>query len=262
VEKLIELRAPSSVTRWVIFILFLMAVHGAPCTAESPQDLFKAGNALYAEGKFSEASQKYQTAADQGAKSWVLEYNLGNAYYRAGQTGRAIAHYERAFRMNSGQTDVVYNLNLATRQAGDPELPAGALPMAAWRLFYFLSLNTLTFWTSALFLFFLAVGAFALVDRRLLKKDWIFALGLLFVALSGWLGARIYLLEQPEGVVVSPIVEVRSGPNTTYPANFTIPEGRRVLLLKEQEAIQGWLEIGVPQEGLKGWVPDTAIEAL
>lgn len=70
------------------------------------------------------------------------------------------------------------------------------------------------------------------------------------------------MIEKPLGVVVSSVAEVRSGPNITYPANFTVPEGRRVLILKEQEPIQGWLEIGVPQEGLKGWVPDTSVETI
>src|SRR5437764_333574 len=63
-----------------------------PCLsqADSPQDLFKAGNALYAEGKFSDAAQKYEGAVQQGLRNWMLEYNLGDAYYRAGQAGKAI----------------------------------------------------------------------------------------------------------------------------------------------------------------------------
>src|SRR5258706_7216904 len=130
---------------FVYICLLPFAICHLPCRgwAEAPQDLYKAGNALYAEGKFSEAAGKYQAAADAGLKNWVLEYNLGNAYYRASEVGKAILHFERAFRMNSGQSDVIYNLNLATTKAGDPELPAGALPALAWRLFYFLSINTL-----------------------------------------------------------------------------------------------------------------------
>jgi hypothetical protein len=79
---------------------------------------------------------------------------------------------------------------------------------------------------------------------------------------TGWLGARMYLLEHPQGVVVSPIAEVRSGPNTTYPTNFTVPEGHRVLLLDEQEPVQGWFEIGAPEQGLKGWAPESSVEVL
>jgi len=244
------------------YVSFLLLLLPLLCHADTPQDLYKSGNALYAEGKFADAAQKYQSAADAGFRNWILEYDLGNAYYRAGQMGKGILHYERAFRINSGQGDVIYNLNLATTKAGDPELPTTALPVLAWRLFYVFSVNTLTVLFSLFFVFFCAVGAFALLDRRLLSNDILVMSGFFFVLLTGWLAGRIYLLEKPVGVVVSSVAEVRSGPNTTYPANFTIPEGRRVLILKEQEPIQGWLEIGVPQEGLKGWVPDTSVEVI
>ena len=243
----------------VILILALLAV---PAFGESGPDLFKAGNALYTEGKFADAAQKYQAAADAGLKNWVLEYNLGNAYYREGQIGRAILHYERAFRMNSGQGDVIYNLNLATNKAGDPELPAGALPALAWRLFYALSINTITLLASLLFLFFGVAAGFALAGRNFLKADAVLGLGCAFLGLVAWLGARIYILEHPPGVVVSPVAEVRSGPNITYPTISTVPEGHRVLLLDEQEPVEGWLEIGVPQEGIKGWVPSSSVEVL
>jgi tetratricopeptide (TPR) repeat protein len=243
----------------IILILILLA---APVFADSAQDVYKAGNQLYTEGKFSDAAAQYQAAADGGFRNWVLEYDLGNAYYRAGQIGKAILHFERAFRINSGQADVIYNLNLATTKAGDPELPTTALPILAWRLFYSLSINALTIFTSLLFLTFTVLAGFVLVGKKVLNGNAALGLGLLFAGLLAWLGLRIYLLEKPEGVVVSSVAEVRSGPNTTYPANFTVPEGRRVLILKEQEPIQGWLEIGVPQEGLKGWVPETSVEVI
>ena len=65
---------------------------------------------------------------------------------------------------------------------------------------------------------------------------------------------NIIEVEKPEGVVVAPVAEVRSGPNMSYAANFTVPEGRRILILKEQEPIQGWLEIGVRTNGVGGTV--------
>src|SRR5580698_3915495 len=109
-------------------MLLLLLFVGAPVFADSAADLYKAGNALYTEGKFSDAAQKYQDAADAGLRNWILDYDLGNAYYRAGQIGKAVLHYERAFRMNSSQTDVLYNLNLATNKVGEPFMPTTALP--------------------------------------------------------------------------------------------------------------------------------------
>src|SRR5690348_6094669 len=144
-------------------IILLLLALAAPVIAEAPTDSFKSGNALYAEGKFTDAAQKYQTMADAGFRNWVLEYNLGSAYWRAGQIGKAVLHFERAFRMNSGQSDVIYNLDLATRKAGDPELPGSALPALAWKLFYSLSINTLTVLFSLLFIFCCAAAGFALL---------------------------------------------------------------------------------------------------
>jgi hypothetical protein len=241
--------------------------------AETAQDFFKQGNAAYAEGKFSDALSLYESAQQNGLRHWILYYNLGNAYYKNGQLGKAIASYERAFRLNSGSGDVIYNLNLAAAKAGDPVLPESALPTLAWRLFYFLSLNTLTMATSMLFILLcLAVGWSLTTSSDLflrtgpksfrLSMESLVGLFVLLVFLGSWLGVRIYYAEQPEAVVTANVAEVRSGPNPTYPANFTVPEGRRLLVLDEQEPVTGWLEVGVPQEGLKGWVPTTSLEVL
>lgn len=248
--------------KWPLWILALCLLACRWTSAETPQDLFKSGNSFYAAGKFAEAAQTYQSAADAGLRHWTLEYNLGNAYYRSGQVGRAVLHYERAFRLNTGDHDVLYNLNLAATKAGDPVLPSSALPALGWKLFYFVSLNTLTVITSLLFLALAVLSGFLLAGRQSVSSEAVVLAAAAFIVAAGWLGVRVYFLEQPEGVVVATIAEVRSGPNTTYPANFTIPEGRRVLILKEQEPIQGWLEIGVPQEGLKGWVPDSSVQVI
>ncbi len=235
-----------------------------PASAESPQETFKRANVLYSEGKFTEAASAYQEARAPGLRHWALEYNLGNAYFKTGQIGRAIAAYERAFRLNSGQRDVFANLRLATERVGDPVVPQSALPALAWRLFFRISINTLTVLASLLFLSLLGAGGLSLLRGKstLTGEQWA-ALIMAFLIMGAWLAGRIYELEKPIGIIIAaPTAEVRSGPNTSYPASFTVPEGRHVLILKDQEPIDGWLEIGVPQEGLKGWVPSPALEVL
>jgi tetratricopeptide (TPR) repeat protein len=242
--------------------LGLLLVCGMVHAAESPQDLFKQGNAAYADGKFAEAIPLYERARDAGLRHWALHYNLGNALYRSGRLGPAVAQYERSFRLNSASADTVYNLNLAATRAGDPRVPESALPALFWRLFYFLSLNLLTLATSLLFFALTIYLAGGLLERWSIHRSAALPPALVLVFLLLWTGVRIYLQERPIAIVTSATAEVRSGPNLTYPANFTVPEGRRVLVLKEQEAVAGWVEIGVPQEGLKGWVPDSAVDVL
>jgi hypothetical protein len=231
-------------------------------SADSPDVLFKQGNAAFEQGKFSEAITTYESLKANGSRSWMLEYNLGNAYYRSGQLGKAVAHYARAFRLNSGEGDVIENLNLASTKAGDPLLPSSGLATFFWRLFYFFSLNTLTLFASLFFLSLCGLGFSRLSGVGKFSGELWVLLGCAFFTFSGWLGARWSVQSQAMGIVVTSVAEVRSGPNTSYPANFTIPEGRRVLVLEEQEPVQGWLEIGVPQEGLKGWVPGASIETI
>ena len=62
-------------------------------------------------------------------------------------------------------------------------------------------------------------------------------------------------------VVTTQKAEVRSGPGQNFRVGFTIPEGRRVLVLDET-AHADWAEIGVYGEGLKGWVPRSSIERI
>lgn len=243
-----------------IFPLWLLL---AGCVwAETPADIFKRGNALYAEGKFSEAATTYEDAQKGGLHHWALYFNLGNAHFKTGQLGRAVADYQRAFRLNSSQRDVIFNLRLASEKAGDPAIPSSALPALLWRLFFSFSINTLTGLVSLLFfgLLFYAIRPprFGSASRDVLPY-----LGGAFVVMGLWFAGRVYALEKPVGIVIqAPSAEVRSGPNISYPASFTVPEGRQVLILKEQEPIEGWFEIGVPSEGLKGWVPDSAISTL
>lgn len=232
------------------------------CIAESPQDLFKKGNAAYAQGQFADAITSYEAARQSGLNHWVLDYNLGNAYYKSGQLGQAIVNYFRAFRLNSGQGDLIDNLQMATTKSGEPVLPSSGLTALCWRFFYFFSLNLLTLAVSLLFITVCVWTTLALVGKAAFRPDFLALLCAALAALGLWLGARIYLNERPEGIVVTSVADVRSGPNMSYPANFTIPEGRRVLLLDAQEPVTGWLEIGVPDQGLKGWVPTTSVEVI
>ncbi len=242
----------------IIGLLLLLAV---PAFSAPSDSVFKEANALYTEGKFSEALQKYDAIPDAGS-SWVLEFNKGNTAYRLGQLGNAVLHYERAFRLRSNQKDVIYNLALASARAGDPRLPESGLVALAWKLYYMLTLNQLTVLATLLLTGLALYGGLLLAGRAGMAREIGWGLAGASVLIGLWVGARIYEVEHPRGVVVAPIAEVRSGPSITYPANFTVPEGHRVLILDTQEAIQGWLQIGIPREGLRGWVPEQSVQVI
>jgi tetratricopeptide (TPR) repeat protein len=230
--------------------------------ADSSQDLFKQGNTAYAAGQFSQAASFYESARSQGLDHWVLYYDLGNAYFKAGVTGKAAANYLRAFRLNPHSGDVIYNLNLVLTKAGDPLLPNESLAALFWRVFYILSLNTLAVLSSVLFIAVCIGGSLFFLGRWRSSAEVAFGALLVLVLLGTWFGLRIAINERQEAVVVNGTAEVRSAPNLGTPANFTVPEGRRVQILEDQEPVKDWIEIGVPQEGLKGWVPSSSIDPV
>ena len=230
--------------------------------AETPQEWFKKGNEAYAAKKFDDAISAYQSAVDGGLRHWVVYFNLSDAHFRAGHLGKAMVNVDRAFQLNSSNSDVLDNLVLLSTKAGDPRMPTGALPALLWRLFYKIGLNGLTVLTSLLFAVLAGFSMGPWLGRWRMPSQVMIGTGIAFAVFATWLGARIYVHHEPLAVVITPNAEVRSGPALSDPASFTVPEGRRVEVLADQEPVSGWLEVGVPQEGLKGWVPDSSVERL
>jgi len=74
-----------------------------------------------------------------------------------------------------------------------------------------------------------------------------------------WLGIHHLTSIRRPGVIIRHNAEVRSGPGQNFPVSFKVPEGWRVSRL---DAKNGWIEIGVLKEGLKGWVDSAAVEKI
>ena len=218
------------------------------------------GNALYEAARYAQAAEKYQAAVKLDPLDAAAHYDLGNARYREGSLGRAIASYQRAFDLSPRDADIRYNLDLALKRAGETLVPPG-MPKAVFILFNLLSrtelpaLHWLGFWS-----FLLLVSAALLKESlRPALRSPLAAAGALWLCAGAWWGLRTLTGEAHPGVILAAEAEVRSGPGLRNPVNFKAPEGRRVSILGEKD---GWLEIGVLKEGLKGWLPAGQVEAI
>ena len=101
----------------LFLIFFLIATVPAHATTGS-DDSFAEGNQAFAEGRYPDAIQAYEsTIASQGYAAPVL-FNLANAYDQAGKIGLALANYERARLLAPRDPDVIANETLVRRQAG------------------------------------------------------------------------------------------------------------------------------------------------
>ena len=221
------------------------------------------GNKLYGESKFAEAAAKYKEAAASDPFEAAAHFDLGNAYFRLGGPGdlaRAIACYQRAFNLSPRNGGIRHNLDFALRRAGESLVPTG-MPSAAFVLFHILSrtetsaLHWLGFWAFCL----IASAALWREGWRERLKGWLLWAGVFWACAAGWWGLLALTEVQSPGVVLASDAEVRSGPGLNFPVSFKSPEGRRVSILEERE---GWLEIGVLKEGLKGWLPAEQVERI
>lgn len=220
-------------------------------------------NRLYEDGRFAEAARAYEELASARPRSPGLHYNLGNAQFRLGapgSLGRAIASYQRAFRLAPRDPDIRHNLDFALRRAGEQLVPAG-MPSILFLLYHGLSatellaLHWLWFWSTLL----LACAHLLRERAQDALRPWLSGSLLLWAVCAGWLGLRWSTGLRAPAVVLHHNAEVRSGPGANFPVSFKVPEGRRVSRL---DAKGDWIEIGVLQEGLKGWIAADQVQAI
>lgn len=227
---------------------FLLCVGGALAT--NPGGLFRQGNEAYEQGNMTQAQEAYEAVVKQRLGHASLFYNLGNAHYRLGRLGPARLWYERALREDPWDDDTRHNLSLIRAQLQENEGAWGAAlryqgPLA-WTL---LALNLLFF--GLLILSRRQTGEWLWWTRGIVGAALLISLGL-------WAALRAQT-RYPAGIILSPRTEVRTSPSPEAAVGFIVPEGQKVMLF---DALNGWSQIGVPDKGLKGWVPDPAVEPI
>lgn len=222
-------------------------------------------NDLYRSGQYQEALEGYnRIVAREPADQWAW-FNAGNALFRMNRIGPAVHSYARAFLLDPRSQDIRANLDFALRQTGQSLVPEGA-PAALHYAYYLLSESELK--AFALLLFWLACLAGAasfLMDGHRWSPAvgrTAAAAGVLLLFTAAWLGAR--RAGSPfssAGVVVKAGgTRMLSGPGDNFKTYASAPEGRLVKILDTGDL--SYYEIGLPREGIKGWVLKTDIEKL
>ncbi|MCB4757175.1 MAG: tetratricopeptide repeat protein [Elusimicrobia bacterium] len=221
-----------------------------------PQDEFLQANQAYEKGEYDNALNLYLALTGKGYEGASLFYNIGNTYFRKGERGPAILWYERASRLDPRDPDIQFNLSLSKNHLKDEK------ENIFERLIQFFNAFELGLIFSALWWpFFILLGTRIL---GWLKGDlWpgllLWSLGALVFCCGVWLGANLVITNEPQGIVTKIPGEVRNGPGMEYAVGFTVPEGTKVVLLNKRP---DWVEVGVPQQGLKGWMPADEVEQI
>lgn len=66
--------------------------------------VFDEGNALYNQGNYTEAIEKYTSIINNGSESAELYYNLGNAYYKINDIANSIFYFEKSLLLDRSAT--------------------------------------------------------------------------------------------------------------------------------------------------------------
>ena len=230
---------------------------GKPVPAPVPTGapLFQRAGLAYEAGKFAVALDLYgRSAAEEGLTSG-LAYNTGNAEFRLGRRGFAALWFERAREMSPRDGDILFNLRVARNHLQDED---GTVWETLDRVVTRHEMPWVVCVLAWLVLGSAGAALWGLVSWRRVR-GLVVAGAVLLAASSVWLIFRERYSREPWAVVTAPVVEARSGPGENNPVGFTVPEGRRALVTGFRP---GWVEIGVPSLGLKGWVRDDAVERI
>ena len=229
--------------------------------AKTPAETAALAREAYDQGRFQDAAEGYARLVDQGLESAALYYNLANAEYKAGRLGRAVAFYRRALIRAPHDGDIRHNLNFARQRVQRPEVENRPVAKLAGRIFTFFTWRSLAMAALGCYLTAFILAAFLLLGRgRPAWLAWVTGLVFtLFIVSAGWASARLlHARLNPWGVVTAQQAEARSGPGEIFSARFTVPEGREVKIFNREGK---WVEIGLPEEGYKGWVKQDRILA-
>ncbi len=250
----IRASAPSgflSAARLCLFLCLALLLLARPVVgADDPTAVFDRANALYEQGKFSEAAAAYEKILQAGRASSALYFNLGNALFKSGQLGRAIVNYRLAQRLAPRDPDIQANLQFARGSV----VGAGLRKEARWaRWLRLATLNEVTGITVCavwVWLGFLTAGLRWPSWKRSLRT-YTTAAGAGVGLLAMWLGVVVYERSRSAtAVVIARDAVVRYGPLEESQSAYTARDGLELAVLDEKN---GWLQVADHNKRL-GWL--------
>lgn len=248
-----------------IFTLVLLAFSLVNLYADEKGELWTKANDAYSMGQYETALNDYVEIEKDGYQSYKLYYNMGNAWYKTGNIGKAILYYEKALKLNPAGEDALNNLQIAKLQTLDKIDVLPEFILATWvkDIRNMMSSNA---WGYTAVAFFAAVCILMLLfkfapttgGRKLsfvlaCVAFLLFVFSLLFAA-----NLRSNAKSEDYAVVMVPVSNVKSAPNSTGNNLFILHEGSKVEILEQAGK---WCRIEI-SDGRQGWLESRDIEVI
>ena len=240
--------------RSLLAAVLLLAITSAHA---QPGDAWTRANEEFAAGRFREALELYQSAAQAGETTAALFYNIGNTHYRLGEFGQAILNYERALALDPYQPETQANLRLARDKARALELKRSAIERLVVRVTptQYAITAAIAFW----------IAAFAVAASFWSRRRRASVLALAALGVATFVGAIVALYSLEKGadgrslaIVTAPSIEARLATADSAGTVLVLPAGSEVKILSTRG---GWSYAQLPND-LRGWIPANSAERV
>lgn len=242
--------------RKYIFVV-LLALCPVAVFAQSDAQLWNSANDAYSMGQYESAYNDYLKIEQGGRHSYKLYYNMGNACYKMGNAGKAILYYEKALKLDPAAEDAKVNLQIARLQTLDKIETVPEFILSAWTkdVRNMVSSNG---WA------YISLGLFVVVALLMLmfkfapttgqrRASFILACVVMLFAIISFLFAVSLKANANSGdsaIVMVPVSNVKSAPNSTGNNLFILHEGSKVEILEQAGQ---WCRIEI-SDGRQGWM--------
>lgn len=246
-------------------LIYIVAFLITTLSVAQNNTLFEEGNALYNEGKFTEAITKYESILDAKKHSASLYFNLGNAHYKLNNIAPSIFYFEKALALSPNDKEIQNNIAFARNMTVDAidVVPEVGVSKLVKKLTNTMSFNAWAYACVAATLLFVLLSLLYYFSYSTNRKR------LAFIGSSSFLFLSFILLffafhkfdidkNNKPAIVFSQEALVKSEPNLRSEESFRLHEGTKVLIL---DTVNNWKKIKLT-DGKVGWISNDDIKAL
>jgi tetratricopeptide (TPR) repeat protein len=246
-------------------ILYILLVLFSTVTFAQNDLLFEQGNALYNDGKYAQAIEKYNAILKTKNHSEELYFNLANAHYKLNNIASSIYYYEKALQLTPDDQEVKNNLAYAKNMTIDA---IDVIPQAGFSklLKNFTDIMSFDNWAKLavlsviifVLLFLVYYLTYSTIKKRLTFITSNLFLLLAIISLAVAFHKYNEHLKDNSAIVFAQETVVKSEPNNRSSEVFRLHQGTKIQIL---DTINQWKKIKL-SDGKTGWIQNEDIKEL
>lgn len=246
-------------------VLCLLVCCFSWCGMSQNNERFEEANALYNDGKYAEAIDKYESILESGEHSSELYFNIGNANYKLNNIAPSVYYYEKALLLNPNDEDIKNNLAYAQKMTVDA---IDKVPQVGFSRIINNMVNTFDADTWAkmaiagvlLFVLLFLMYHFSYATTRKRVAFVTSVLGLILACFSVVMAFQKEALNKKDNpaIVFAQESRVMAEANRSSEEVFRLHEGTKVQVLEDYE---DWFKIQLSDNSI-GWIPSKDVKVL